>query len=104
MINLEFGTADDTLGYCEEKLQAPLHVSAAAHAAHLLPNLKPGHGILDLGCVPWAISNGLTEATSPGEIHGICVEKLQFDLAEFLAARWTRQYSPPRWRRDRPYA
>ena len=51
----------------------PQHASrtAASQAAFLLPHLRPGMDLLDLGCGPWSITVGLAAAVSPGTTTGI---------------------------------
>ena len=84
------GTPDYTMGYSEDYLQALLRVSAASHAAYLLPSLEPGLRVLDFGCGPGTISIGLAEAVSPGEVHGVDMETSQIDLARMFAERYGR--------------
>ena len=53
---------------------------------HLLPHLKPGLRVLDLGCGPGSISVGLAKAIEPGELHGIDMEESQIAIARASAA------------------
>jgi len=41
--------------------------TAAKEAAFLLPYLRPGMRVLDVGCGPGSITLGLAEAIAPGE-------------------------------------
>ena len=45
--------------------------SAARNAAHLLPLLRPGMELLDLGCGPGLITLGLARAVYPGRATGL---------------------------------
>jgi ubiquinone/menaquinone biosynthesis C-methylase UbiE len=45
--------------------------SAARNAAHLLPLLRPGMDLLDLGCGPGLITLGLARAVYPGKATGL---------------------------------
>ena len=60
--------------------------NAETHAAHLLPHLRPGSKVLDVGCGPGTISVGLAKAVEPGELHGIDMEESQIEIARASAA------------------
>jgi SAM-dependent methyltransferase len=45
--------------------------TAEEAAAFLLPELKPGMRLLDVGCGPGSITRGLAERLAPGEVVGI---------------------------------
>lgn len=51
----------------------PAHAgrSAQSHAAFLLPHLRPGMTVLDLGCGPGTITAGLAETVAPGCAVGV---------------------------------
>ena len=74
------------LGYNEEMLQTLMRRTAETNAAHLLPHLKPGMRVLDVGCGVGNISEGLARAVAPGELYGIDHEQPMVDLARVLAA------------------
>ena len=82
----ETSTPDYTMGYTDEFRQLLNRRSAESHAAHLLPHLKPGMRILDMGCGPGTISLGLAKAVEPGELHGVDMEESQVEMARAAAA------------------
>ncbi|WP_117208957.1 methyltransferase domain-containing protein [Allorhizocola rhizosphaerae] len=45
--------------------------TAQTHAAFLLPHLRPGMALLDMGCGPGTITAGLAAAVAPGMATGI---------------------------------
>jgi SAM-dependent methyltransferase len=51
----------------------PAHArrTAQSHAAFLLPHLRSGQALLDLGCGPGTITAGLAEAVAPGSTVGV---------------------------------
>jgi SAM-dependent methyltransferase len=60
----------------EEAMRArhrPAHArrTAQSQAAFLLPHLKPGMALLDLGCGPGTITVGLAAAVAPGQAVGV---------------------------------
>ena len=75
-----------TMGYSEEFLQLLHRRNLEHNAAYLLPHLKPGLRVLDLGCGPGSISVGLAKAIEPGELHGIDMEESQIAIARASAA------------------
>ena len=79
------GTPQYTMGYSEEFRQMLDRRSAESHAAYLLPHLKSGDRVLDVGCGPGTISVGLARLVEPGEMHGIDMEESQVELARAAA-------------------
>ena len=74
-----------TMGYTDEFRRLLDRRSAATHAFHLLPHLRPGMKLLDFGCGPGNISVGLADRVAPGEFHGIDMEESQVELARSAA-------------------
>lgn len=74
------------MGYSDEFTQILHRRNAETHAAHLLPHLRPGSRVLDVGCGPGTISVGLAKAIEPGELHGIDMEESQIEIARASAA------------------
>lgn len=74
-----------TMGYSEDFEKLLRRRNAGINAAHLLPYLKPGMRVLDLGCGPGTISLGLAEAVFPGELHGVDMESSQVEMARSAA-------------------
>ena len=74
-----------TMGYSDEFLALLKRRNAENVAFHLLPRLKPGLRVLDLGCGPGTISVGLARAVEPGELHGVDMEESQVEMAQAAA-------------------
>jgi ubiquinone/menaquinone biosynthesis C-methylase UbiE len=62
--------------------------TAEEAAAFLLPELKPGKRLLDVGCGPGSITRGLAQFLAPGEVVGIDLSRATLASArEDAAAR-----------------
>ena len=48
------------MGYSEEMIQSLMRRNAETNAAYLLPHLRPGLRVLDVGCGPGNITVGLS--------------------------------------------
>ena len=70
-----------TMGYSEAFMKLLYRRNANENAGHLLPLLRPGMTVLDLGCGPGQISIGLAHTVSPGVVHGVDYEQNQVKLA-----------------------
>ncbi len=74
-------TPDYTMGYGEEYLRFISYYNAEDSARHLLPRLRAGDRILDLGCGPGFVAVGLAEAVAPGTLYGVDMEPSQVEEA-----------------------
>ena len=79
------GTPDYTMGFSEEFMESLKRVSAETEAGYLLPYLRPGFRLLDVGCGLGTISVGLAGAVAPGEMHGLDMEASQIEMARSYA-------------------
>ena len=70
-----------TAGYGEAYMLYLERHSVESHAAHLIPYLRPGLRVLDLGCATGGISLGLAKAVEPGEMHGVDINESQILMA-----------------------
>ncbi|NKQ52820.1 methyltransferase domain-containing protein [Amycolatopsis sp. K13G38] len=60
-----------THGHGEVVVRSHAARTAAGSAAYLLPLLRPGMDLLDVGCGPGSITVDLAEAVAPGRVRGI---------------------------------
>jgi ubiquinone/menaquinone biosynthesis C-methylase UbiE len=59
--------------------------TAEQQAAFVLPHLRPGMNLLDVGCGPGTITLGLARAVAPGHVTGIDYDGVHIDTARKLA-------------------
>jgi len=59
--------------------------TAEQDAAFLLPRLRPGMDLLDVGCGPGSITLGLARAVAPGEVIGVDAAPEVLEVARGLA-------------------
>ena len=72
---------DYAMGYSDIFMEMLGRRSAPQNAGHLLPLLRPGMTLLDLGCGPGSITSGLAAAVHPGKTHGVDLNEEQLGLA-----------------------
>jgi SAM-dependent methyltransferase len=70
-----------THGHHESVLRSHRWRTAQNSAAYLLPHLKPGLSLLDIGCGPGTITADLAELVAPGEVVAAEVTPEALDLA-----------------------
>jgi SAM-dependent methyltransferase len=60
--------------------------TAEEAAAFLLPALRPGMRVLDVGCGPGSITRGLAERVAPGEVVGVDLSRETLETARHDAS------------------
>lgn len=60
-----------THGHHESVLRSHRWRTVENSAAHLVPHLRPGLDVLDVGCGPGTITADLARRVAPGPVHGI---------------------------------
>ncbi len=64
-------TGDYSHGHHASVLRSHASRTAASSAAYLLPHLRPGMSLLDVGCGPGTITADLARVVAPGRVVGI---------------------------------
>ena len=75
-----------THGHAPATLRQHAQRTAEEAAAFLLPHLRPGMRLLDVGCGPGSITRGLAERLVPGQVIGLDLSKEALDGARRDAA------------------
>jgi len=75
-----------THGHAPATLQQHAQRTADEAAAFLLPHLRPGMRLLDVGCGPGSITRGLAQRLAPGPVVGIDLSREALDGARRDAA------------------
>jgi len=76
-----------THGHAEPVLRSHRWRTAHNSARHLLPHLRPGLSVLDVGCGPGTITADLAELVAPGEVIALEVTEEALNLAREEAVR-----------------
>jgi ubiquinone/menaquinone biosynthesis C-methylase UbiE len=76
-----------THGHAEPVLQSHRWRTAENSAGYLLPSLRPGLDILDVGCGPGTITLDLAARVAPGRVLGLDVSADPLDEARAAAGR-----------------
>src|SRR3954471_19580939 len=76
-----------THGHAEPVLQSHRWRTAENSAGYLLPALRPGLDLLDVGCGPGSITVDLAARVTPGRALGVDVASAPLEQARELAAR-----------------
>jgi SAM-dependent methyltransferase len=75
-----------THGHAEPVLQSHRWRTAENSAAYLLPSLRPGLDLLDVGCGPGTITFDLAARVAPGRVVGVDTAAVVLDEARAAAA------------------
>ena len=75
-----------TQGHAPAVVRQHAQRTAEEAAAFLLPELRPGMRLLDVGCGPGSITRGLAERVAPGHVVGLDLSRDTLDLARRDAA------------------
>jgi ubiquinone/menaquinone biosynthesis C-methylase UbiE len=76
-----------THGHADSVLQSHRWRTAENSAAYLLPSLRPGIDLLDVGCGPGTITVDLAERVAPGRVLAVDLAPEPLDEARALAGR-----------------
>jgi SAM-dependent methyltransferase len=81
------GPGKYTHGHHESVLRSHRRRTAEDSAAYLLPHLKPGSSVLDIGCGPGTITADLAERVAPGPVLAVDQSDDVLDVARAEAHR-----------------
>src|SRR5436309_15330733 len=70
-----------THGHAPATLRQHAQRTAEEAAAFLLPELRPGMRLVDVGCGPGSITRGLAERLAPGQVVGLDLSRATLDTA-----------------------
>ncbi len=76
-----------THGHHESVLRSHRWRTVENSAAYLIPHLRPGQALLDVGCGPGTITADFAKRLSPGRVCGI-------EKAERTETNWRRSRTP----------
>src|SRR5690348_16716096 len=75
-----------THGHAPAVVRQHAQRTAEEAAAFLLPELRPGMRLLDVGCGPGSITRGLAERLVPGQVIGLDLSRDTLEAARREAA------------------
>src|SRR5207244_13106415 len=75
-----------THGHAPATVRQHAQRTAEEAAAFLLPELRPGMRLVDVGCGPGSITRGLAERLAPGQVVGLDLSRETLDTARRDAA------------------
>jgi len=75
-----------THGHAPATVRQHAQRTADEAAAFLLPELRPGMRLLDVGCGPGSITRGLAERVAPGQVVGVDLSRETLEAARRDAA------------------
>jgi ubiquinone/menaquinone biosynthesis C-methylase UbiE len=75
-----------THGHAPATVRQHAQRTADEAAAFLLPELRPGMRVLDVGCGPGSITRGLAERVAPGQVVGVDLSRETLEAARQDAA------------------
>lgn len=82
-----------THGHHPSVLQSHASRTASDSAAYLLPHMRAGQSVLDVGCGPGTITLDLAARVAPGRVVGVDAAQAAIDAAQAMAgesASWVR--------------